>query len=142
MAGLLTETIRHWASSPAPEFPCGLAVLEYASAIAGHYPDELPWHQSKEAVLGLLHAKRGLINFAASLVEPLGWHRLELSTPLQRGDIGVAYFPAMGATCAIFLGRKWAARGSHQVLLASALPNAVWRFDRCQVPLPDLSLEP
>lgn len=131
MAGLLDATIRRWASTPCNPFPCGEEVYVYACGIAGVDPEPLPQHKTRQQVAWLLREKGGLINYAGSLVEAMGWSRLAVpgDDRATRGDVGVVTLPGMGATCAICLGDNWAAKGDGFVLIRPALVvSAAWRY--------------
>ncbi len=139
MAGLLTETLRSWAATPCEPYPCGLSMWRYACAASGREEIALPDHQTTIAMARLLKRNGGLEQYARGLLTSIGW--VEVAEP-ERGDVGVIDIPAMGLTCGIFAGRRWAVKGNLRVLLADATPKAVWRFPKCHKPLPPSSLPP
>jgi len=133
MAGLLEQTVKRWAQSTCSLFPCGEEVYAYACEVAGVELVPLPVHQTRKQVADLLRAQGGLVNYAGSLVEAIGWTKVG-NDPIdraQRGDVGVISLPGMGPTCAICLGDTWVAKGDKFVLVSPAeAVHAVWRF-RC-----------
>lgn len=131
MAGLLEATVKRWASTPCVQFPCGEEVYAYACGVAGVEPGPLPEHKTRQQVAWLLREKGGLVNYAGSLVEAMGWTRLAIPGDDRaiRGDVGVITLPGMGATCAICLGDNWAAKGDQFVLVRPAEDIlAAWRY--------------
>jgi hypothetical protein len=144
VAGLLERTISAWSREPCDPFPCGTEVWRYACSVAGVPVPALPEHRTRRAVTALLREHGGLIPYAASLVEPLGWTRLEVpgAGVIQRGDVGVVLIPGMGATCAIYLGRRWMAKGDRAILITEAAPLAAWSAPQCRKLSPPQSSPP
>lgn len=128
MAGLLNETLRRWARTDCDPLPCGLEVWRYCCEAAAVPVEPLPYHQDNESAAALLKANGGLVSYAGSLIEPLGWRPIPIDE-IRRGDVGVVTIPAMGKTCALFAGRLWAVKGDRNVLLVNATPLKAWRLE-------------
>lgn len=139
MARLLAETVRRWASTPCAPLPCGLEVWRYCCELRGVDVTPLPPHETALQAAKLLKRHGGLAAYAGSLIEPLGWQPLRQAEPLQRGDVGVISIPAMGETCALFLGPRWAAKGDRSVLIVNGDRLAAWRLPSCLKHSPGLS---
>lgn len=126
MAGLLEETRRRWAGTSCAAYPCGLEVWRYCCERAGVAVAPLPAHDERKDMLALLRQEGGLVAYAGNLIEPLGWTRRDAP---RGGDVGVIDAPGLGHTCAIFLGRRWAAKGNGFMVMIPASPVAVWGFE-------------
>ena len=80
--------------------------------------------EGRREVAQTLRSYGGLLPYVRSLMSMTKFS--ETSDP-RRGDVGVVKVPGLGSTCAIFTGRRWAVRGSSQVIICDAEVESAWR---------------